>query len=233
MAGRTERSLAQATGKPVARMAQGGDAAPPPRRTQRERAAQAGQALLDAAESLFAERGVDQTSLADVGQLAGYSRGLANHHFGTKAALVDQLAQRIQAQFVGDSGAAEPAAPGLDLIAVLSRLAEDYLMAMIGHPRTSRAFFVMWGAAMPSEAALRPVFATDDERFRRGVAQILRAGQANGTVAADLDPVADAVVLTGMMRGIAAQYQIAPEAVDLPAAVRSCQRFLERGLAPG
>ncbi|WP_433591848.1 TetR/AcrR family transcriptional regulator [Nocardia sp. CA-145437] len=233
MAGRAERSMAEATEQSVARAAKGSDAAPPPRRTQRERAAQAGQALLDAAESLFSERGVDQTSLADVGQLAGYSRGLANHHFGTKAALVDQLAQRIQAQFVGEAGVAELEEPGFDAVAVLSRLAEDYLTAMIGYPRTSRAFFVMWGAAMPSEAALRPVFATDDERFRHGVEQLLRAGQRNGSVSADVDPASTATVLTGMLRGVAAQYQIAPDAVDLPAAIRSCQRFLERGLATG
>lgn len=224
--------MAEATGKPVAPTAKGSDAAPPPRRTQRERAAQAGQALLDAAESLFAERGVEQTSLADVGQLAGYSRGLANHHFGTKAALVDQLAQRIQAQFVGGA-AAKLEEPGVDAVAVLSQLAEDYLKAMIGYPRTSRAFFVMWGAAMPSEAALRPVFATDDERFRHGVDQLLRAGQRNGSVSADVDPASTATVLTGMLRGVAAQYQIAPDAVDLPAAIRSCQRFLQRGLAAG
>lgn len=224
--------MAEATGKPVARTAEGSDAAPPPRRTQRERAAQAGQALLDAAETLFAERGVDQTSLADVGQLAGYSRGLANHHFGTKAALVDQLAQRIQAQFVGGS-AAKLDEPGFDAVAVLSQLTEDYLRAMIGYPRTTRAFFVMWGAAMPSEAALRPVFATDDERFRSGVEQMLRAGQRDGSVAAAVDPASTATVLTGMLRGVAAQYQIAPDAVDLPAAIRSCQRFLQRGLAAG
>jgi len=72
----------------------------PARRTQRERSSQAEQALLDAAATLFALRGVDQTSLADVGELAGYSRGMVNHHFGSKAKLVAELAKRTQAQFV-------------------------------------------------------------------------------------------------------------------------------------
>ncbi|MGV9666139.1 TetR/AcrR family transcriptional regulator [Nocardia niigatensis] len=209
----------------------GGAAAPPPRRTQQERSAQAGQALLDAAEELFAQRGVDQTSLAELGQVAGYSRGLANHHFGSKAALVDQLAQRIQARFIQENDSAVPAGDPGDVVEVLSRLIRGYLEAMIRYPRTGRAFFVMWGAAIPSEAPLRPVFATDDERFRRGVEELLRAGQANGTVTGDIDPVSTAVALTGMARGVAAQHLIAPDAFDLAAAIEACQRFVERSLA--
>ncbi|WP_202124959.1 TetR family transcriptional regulator [Actinomadura physcomitrii] len=73
---------------------------PARRRSQEERRAQAERALLEAAAKLFARRGVEQTSMADIGEEAGYSRGLANHHFGSRAELVNRLARRAQSDFV-------------------------------------------------------------------------------------------------------------------------------------
>ncbi|MGW4369408.1 TetR/AcrR family transcriptional regulator [Nocardia takedensis] len=204
--------------------------AAPPRRTQRERAAQAEQALLDAAESLFAERGVDNTSLADVGQVAGYSRGLVNHHFGSKAALVDRLAHRIQDHFVAGFGVEARA----DAVTVesLAGLVVDYLHAVVDQERTGRAFFVMWGASLAAEASLRPVFAADDTRFRTAAEDFVRAGQAGGSVDPALDPAACAAAVVGMVRGVAAQHLIAPESFDLSAAAEACGQFVVRTLTP-
>ncbi|WP_435593782.1 TetR/AcrR family transcriptional regulator [Nocardia sp. bgisy118] len=225
MAGRAARS--------VTSIGSDGETATPPRRTQQERTAQAEQALLDAAETLFAQRGVDQTSLADVGQLAGYSRGLASHHFGSKAALVDRLAQRIQERFVTEAiDVADIEGTDADAVEILAGLVEDYLKAIVRHSQTGRAFFVMWGAAIPSEATMRPVFATDDARFRLGAEALLRAGQANGTVDGDIDPVATAVAVIGMVRGVAAQHLIAPDAFDLNAAAEACRQFVRKSLTP-
>jgi hypothetical protein len=51
-----------------------------PRRTQEQRRGDAEKALLDSATRLFALYGLEQTSLGEIGEKAGYSRGLANHH---------------------------------------------------------------------------------------------------------------------------------------------------------
>ncbi|MDI5975637.1 TetR/AcrR family transcriptional regulator [Amycolatopsis magusensis] len=79
-------------------------------RTQEERRSRAERSMLAAAVRLFSRRGVEQTSMADIGEEAGYSRGLANHHFGSRAELVERLARRSQAEFVtslGDTGGEE------------------------------------------------------------------------------------------------------------------------------
>ncbi|AYF79493.1 hypothetical protein D7D52_30025 [Nocardia yunnanensis] len=120
----------------------------------------------------------------------------------------------------------------MDAVEVLAQFVEDYLTAMVGHAQTGRAFLVMWGAAIPADAALRPVFAIDDARFRLGTQTLLRAGQANGTVADSVDQEATAAVVVGMVRGIAAQYLIAPKAFDLPTAARTCRQFLRNSLSP-
>src|SRR5438309_10505933 len=75
------------------------EAGQPTRRAQAERRAEAEQGLLDAALRLFDKKGVEGTPLAEIGDAAGYSRGLANHHFGSKAALVERLAERSRARF--------------------------------------------------------------------------------------------------------------------------------------
>ncbi len=63
--------------------------------TERERdAARSREAILDAAEELFAARGYDATSLSDVGQAAGMSRGTPGYFFGSKADLYQAVLER-------------------------------------------------------------------------------------------------------------------------------------------
>ena len=215
------------TGKPAASADKAATPASPARRTQQERSSQAEKALMDAAAELFAQRGVDQTSLADVGRAAGYSRGLVNHHFGTKATLVERLARRTQTDFVANFDEVDG-----DAIDVLVALIETYFSTLEQGGEAARAFFVMWGAAIPLEATLRPVYATDDARFRFAVEAILRSGQDTKTVAADVDPSGGAVALIGLIRGVSAQYFVDPDAVDLSAAKKACQAFVRRSFAP-
>jgi hypothetical protein len=96
----------------------------------------------------------------------------------------------------------------------------------------ARAFFVMWGAAFPEETALRPVFVVDDARFRRGVEKVVRLGQQNLTIKPEIDPAGVAVAVVGMLRGIAAQFTVDPDGVDLAAARRVGAQFLRDTLMP-
>ena len=57
----------------------------PPKSRERERNPdRTRELILDAAETLFAERGYEETSLADVGERAGVSRGTPGYFFGSK-----------------------------------------------------------------------------------------------------------------------------------------------------
>jgi AcrR family transcriptional regulator len=197
------------------------------RRTQAERRAQAERALLDAAMVLFARRGVDQTSLADVGEQAGYSRGLVNHHFGSKAALVERLAQRSQLDFV--SRLAEFDGDEVDVLVGFTR---SYLAAICGQSDEARAFFVMWGAALPEEAGLQSVIAARDAQFRFGIESLLQLGQQKKTINNGIDPGGLAAVVVAMLRGMAAQCLIDADSVDLDAAGDACEQMLRRTLSP-
>ena len=201
---------------------------PQPRRTQVERRTEAEKALLEAAVRLFASKGIDQTSLAEIGEEAGYGRGLVNYHFGSKAVLVERLAELTQRAFVEDlvdHGA------GHELETLLA-IANSYLTPIRPDSAEARAFFTMWGAALPRDAALRPLFAVADARFRADVTTLVRAGQDARTIAAEVDPVGFAVTFVGLLRGIAAEFLVDPDGVDLDAARAACERVVRAALAP-
>ena len=198
------------------------------RRTQAERRSEAERALLDAAMRLFARHGVEPTSLADIGEEAGYSRGLVNHHFGSRAALVERLARRGQRRFVRAVEDIDDE-PGPEQVAAVA----DTYLGLFEHPTDDlRAFFVMRGTAIPSEATLRATYAEDDQRVRRNFERLITTGQRAGTIAAQVDAVAFATMLIGMLRGVGTQALVAPEAVDLAAVRRQVRSLVLTTLSP-
>jgi len=67
----------------------------PKKRTRRTDAADASKtAILDAAEALFAEKGYEATSLQEICDRAGVTRGLPNYFFGSKEELYRSVLER-------------------------------------------------------------------------------------------------------------------------------------------
>lgn len=56
--------------------------------------------LLDAAERVYAERGISRTTVSDVARAAGVTRGLVYHYFPTAAELLDGVLDRRVEAFV-------------------------------------------------------------------------------------------------------------------------------------
>src|ERR1700751_3910691 len=123
----------------------------PSRRSQRERRDRAEEALLDAAARLFARRGVDRTSLADISQEAGYSPRLITHHFGSKAALADRLLRRKLHEFLFVAQASDG---GHELEALVD-VVKAYFAWMIRDEATARAYFVLCSAGLAEDGELR------------------------------------------------------------------------------
>ena len=55
------------------------------------------EAILDAAEDLFADQGFDKTSLREITGRAGVNLAAVNYHFGSKEALISAVLERIVA----------------------------------------------------------------------------------------------------------------------------------------
>ena len=65
-------------------------------RTQEERREEAERLILDAATRLIADKGIESFTLADVGEVAGFSRSLPAHYFKTKDGLLSAVIERIR-----------------------------------------------------------------------------------------------------------------------------------------
>lgn len=176
-----------------------GRRSPIERRTQVERRTSAKNALLRAAAELVAEQGVRQSSLAEIGERAGYSRGLVNRHFGTKEALMEELAVRCQSTFTEGMTALSDISGREQVL----RIAHLYLTAFIVPTPFAKAFLVMWGEAFPT-AALKKVIQEADERAGMRIAETVKVGIADGSIRPDVDPDVFAAAMLGMLRGVAA-----------------------------
>lgn len=194
------------------------------RRTQGERRADARQRVLAAATELVARHGSRAVSLASVGVAAGYSRGIVNHHFGSKARLLEELIEYTQ-QFEVSADAAT----GLDR---LVNFVERYLGGMHHRSPRSEAFLKLWVESTAAEPSLATVFAERDARFREHLVQQIREGIKDGSVDDGVDPETVAVAMIGLLRGTA--LMVFSTARDVPAAriAEEITWMIARGLAP-
>ncbi|MET9256636.1 TetR/AcrR family transcriptional regulator [Streptomyces sp. NPDC003717] len=195
------------------------------RRTQLQRRTATRTALLAAAAELVVETGVRSATLAAVGERAGYSRGIVTHHFGSKRALFQALAESSQSGFVPGAGAMPPG------LGRLLALIDGYIRRMGDGAVAGRAFLLLWVEAATS-AELSGVFRERDDGFRADLRGDVAAGIAAGEIRADADPEATAVAVLGQLRGIGMQQLLAPGALDSPRLARAVADQWLRALRP-
>ena len=109
----------------------------PERRTQTERREEAERRLLAAALEIVARRGSVRMTRAEVGEAAGYSRGLPAHRFGSKAGLVHALAGYIGERFGQQRERGPKPEPGL--AAILGNIHFYFSLASAAKPTRARA----------------------------------------------------------------------------------------------
>ncbi len=94
------------------------------------------EAILDAAERLFADQGYDATSLSQVGQAAGVSRGTPGYFFGSKADLYRAVLDRCfgEVRRAVASGRERALASGETPEVVLAGAVGDYFDFLTARP---------------------------------------------------------------------------------------------------
>jgi AcrR family transcriptional regulator len=182
------------------------------RRTQEERRSEAERKLVAAAAELVAEIGPSRVTLANVGERAGYSRGLATHHFGSKGALMQRLVEAVTQQF-REVLIDRPGEPLDELL----RLIRIYFDVMSDLQPVNRARLVLWADAVttPSDD-IRPAMVLADREFREEIEKRLRLAVTAQQIDA-INPHGLATVVIAMLRGVALQSLI-DDHVDLAAA---------------
>ena len=197
---------------------------PPARRTQRERREEAERKVLAAATALVAQHGSRALTLAKVGEAAGYSRGIVSHHFGSRENLLRAVVRDAQTFTLPEAG--DNAATWL------ADTVRAYLKNVTSRRPAARAFMQMWGEAIAADPVLMPLYAEQDARFRRLLADKVREGIRDGSVRADADPEAMAVSLVGLVRGIALQLISTPPPQRVTAIIDEAEQATRRALEP-
>ncbi len=171
---------------------------PAPRRTQLERKQDAEQRLVQSAIEIIASKGLNGMTLSEVGERAGYSRGLVSHHYGSRDAFLHVVAQSLRQRFI-DAEQQTPHEPGL---AALVANVELYLA---GTGPNSRAINVLLTEAIVGGGSLLEDMRRFTALSRKYFARQIRIAIERGEVRQDVDPESHATMILGMLRGVAAQ----------------------------
>ena len=198
------------------------------RRSQTERRNEAEAALLKAAARIVAERGLESLTLADVGEAAGYSRGLPAHYFGSKEGLVGALAQHIVRNFGRGLERAEKHEIGFER---LVGIVIYYFDSAQRDAFRTRALFAVLGEAV-TNAKLHDAIAELNARSVSTIAKNIKAGIAAGDIRKGVNVQATATLILSGLRGAVAQWLTDPENVDLRTLRNEFVAGLKRSLAP-
>jgi AcrR family transcriptional regulator len=198
------------------------------RRTQAERSAQSDERMFKAAIELINERGTQKTTLKEIGERAGYSRGLAHSRFGSKEAFLNQLFvnfdERWKAHiesYVGDK---------IGIVAVLAaaRALRDFLSQEHSY---MRAMYVLWYESLGHESAIRTKLADHHRVYRQEARHWVEAGIAAGEVDPGVNAEQFAVQYCAFIFGVVYQWLVHAEALDLDAVFDDYQLTVQRLLS--
>jgi len=165
------------------------------RRTQADRREEAEGRLVQAAMRLLAERGYDGFTMAEVGEAAGYSRGLPAHYFGRKDDLLALVAKHTVDTYNAAVARIPSTEPGLPRIAALIR---RYVRG--GTSPGARALGMLVAEAM-IRPSLKETIDRLNDRGLEGIRRELEAGMAAGNVRPDADIVIQARLIFSFLRG--------------------------------
>jgi AcrR family transcriptional regulator len=189
------------------------------RRTQEQRRAETERRVLDAATALIARTGSRSVTLAQVGQEAGYSRGIVYHQFGSRDRLIEAVLDRAQRLDLP-----EYAGNGLEHVV---GIVESYLQIVARRVPSTRAFLQLWMEAIAADEVVAPLFAQRDEEFRRLLRDAVRRGLADGSISSDVEPAAAGVMLMALLRGTGLQFIATPAVDDPQAVIRETVRMVQ------
>lgn len=194
--------------------------------TKQARSALSTRRLLDAAAELIAEKGLNNTTLAMIGERAGYSHGLVTRRFGSKDGLLMALVDRMTIGWFETYVNPEiDKANGLEALRIRVRTIRRGWEISI---RRMRALYtLMFEGAMQPIPALRDHMQHLQNFALAATADAVRRGVKDGSLRADLDPEATARFITSALRGVAYHAMIVPERDDVLEAMDDVMRYVD------
>lgn len=194
--------------------------------TKQARSALSTRKLLDAAAELIAEVGLTNTTLAMIGERAGYSHGLVTRRFGSKEGLLLALVERMTiGWFETYVNPSIDEADGLEGLRIrVSTIEEGWSIST----RRMRALYsLMFEAAIQPLPSLTEQIQQLNRIALQSTAEAATRGIQDGSIRADVDPQVVARQLTAMLRGVAYLVMTLPEEVQVADAFADIRSYVD------
>jgi len=195
--------------------------------TQAERTALSDRAMIDAAKELLLERGIEKTTLAAIGERAGYSRGLASYRYGTKAGLFDAVCRSIGRRWLDFLNERVGAQSGIE---AMCTALDSFFEFVSRHPTDTQVLQILYGAAASPDAEYRHTSVDIHQRQLDDVAAWVSAGVSNGSIRPDVDPQSVATHYIAYISGMTYLWLISQESVDFRKANEDMKTHLRMSL---
>ncbi len=192
----------------------------------RNRSEETRERILAAAEESFARYGYDATSVAEICERAGVSKGAFFHHFPTKqavfAALLERWLEGLERQLenlrVGASSVPEALLQMAGMAQQVFEMAQERLFIFLEFLNRAARDPQVW------QMVARPY-----SRYRKFFARMIEAGIAEGSLR-PVDPSAVANALLSLAVGLILQAAMDPGGADWGAVVRQGLQILLEGI---
>lgn len=218
---------AKAIRKPASKKAAKSPEAPATPRTQLARRAEAEARLLSTARRLIARRGWEGTTLADVGEEAGYSRGLAAHYFGSKAGLLRAITEQINNSMMQEVLDAPAAKAGLGAILAFVGV---YLGRKDPTWTNTRSLLNLMTHALLEGSEHADLMVNFNMSMFKYVEDNIRAGIAKGEIDAGVSPSIGAEFVIGTLRGTMLQRLVKGGDIQAGTLSKHIQSLIKRSL---
>ena len=185
------------------------------RLTQAERTATAEEMMVNATIDLLNTVGPAGTTLKAIGERAGYSRGLASHHFGSKSGLFRKVLKHITAVWTEELQINLGEKNGLE--AILSAL-DAHRHHMHHYPQHARAMCILWSGSFDPASEFKPNVTEFYRLQREAAAAWVVGGQKTGEIKQEIDPEGFGVQFYSSLLGFHYQWLV-NNGIDLDAAI--------------
>jgi AcrR family transcriptional regulator len=168
--------------------------------------------MFEAAIYLIVERGTHNTTLKEVGEKAGYSRGLASNRFGSKEILFAHLVKDFNEKWAAELRRFVAANDGLAAISGALDAVEFFLLN-----RTSQmqAMYILWFESITSYPIVRRRLAANHIAYRRDTARWISQAIAKDEVSTTVNPESFAVEFSAFIFGLVYQWLASPSSINL------------------
>jgi AcrR family transcriptional regulator len=173
-----------------------------PARSARRSRATSERRLLQAFAELIIEKGVQNTTLTDIGQRAGYSHTLVVHLFGSKTGLLNRLTANVEQFYVEWITKAGAGRGGAD---ALTDVITTFVQFVNNTGPNYRVNLALWSESLVGNPDLAQWRRRWDKQFRSTIAGLVRRGVRDGSIRSDVSIPQLAAAVIHHLEGIAVE----------------------------